>query len=122
MNTNLSSSAPAELETDCLVAVVLDHGEKDHGEKDKPAPEVASSDAALRQAAQEVIASGEVTGKAFETTLVHHPANLKAKRLLLLGGGKSKSPRHPRDRARRCSCHAGSIDRHRRHRRSGPCH
>ena len=91
MNTNLSSSAPAELETDCLVAVVLDHGEKDHGEKDKPAPEVASSDAALRQAAQEVIASGEVTGKAFETTLVHHPANLKAKRLLLLGGGKSKT-------------------------------
>src|ERR1035438_9853105 len=96
MNTNLSYSAPAELETDCLVAVVLDRSEKDrsakdHGEKDKPAPEVASCELALRNAAQEVIASGEVTGKSFETTLVHHPTGLKAKRLLLLGGGKSKT-------------------------------
>ncbi len=91
MNTNLSSSAPAELETDCLVAVVLDQSEKDRGEKDKPSVEVASSDPALRNAAQEVIASGEVSGKSFEATLLHHPANLKAKRLLLLGGGKAKT-------------------------------
>ncbi len=58
MNTNLSSSTPTELETDCLVAVVLDRGEKD-----KPAPEVAISDATVRDAAKELIASGEVTGK-----------------------------------------------------------
>jgi leucyl aminopeptidase len=38
-----------------------------------------------------VIASGEVAAQLFETTLVHHPAKLKAKRLLLLGGGKAKS-------------------------------
>ncbi|MGA3197763.1 MAG: M17 family peptidase N-terminal domain-containing protein, partial [Terriglobales bacterium] len=91
MNSNLSSSAPAQVETECLVAVVLDRSEKDRGEKDKPVVEVASSDTALRNAAQEVIASGEVTGKSFETTLLHHPANLKAKRLLLLGGGKAKT-------------------------------
>ena len=58
MNTNLSSSAPAQVETECLVAVVLDRSEKDRGEKDKPVVEVASSDTALRNAAQEVIASG----------------------------------------------------------------
>jgi leucyl aminopeptidase len=101
MNTNLSFSAPSQVETDCLVAVVLDRseqdrseknrGEKNRGEKDKPAPSVESSDAAVREAAKDVIASGEVTGKMFETTLLHRPAGLKAKRLLLLGGGKAKT-------------------------------
>jgi leucyl aminopeptidase len=96
MNTNLSSSVPSQLETDCLVVVVLDRSEKDRnekdrGEKDKPVPSVESSDAAVREAAQDVISSGEVTGKTFETTLLHRPAGLKAKRLLLLGGGKAKT-------------------------------
>jgi leucyl aminopeptidase len=85
MKINLSSSVPSELETDCLVAVVLDSGEKD-----KPAI-VESSDGGVSAAAKELIASGEVTGKAFETTLLHHPAGLKAKRLLLVGGGKAKN-------------------------------
>jgi leucyl aminopeptidase len=95
MNTNLSSSVPSQVETDCLVVVVLDHADKNQGEKasdkDKPAPSVATSDAAVHAAAQDVIASGEVTAKAFETTLLHRPAGLKAKRLLLLGGGKAKT-------------------------------
>ena len=96
MNTNLSSSAPSQLETDCLVVVVLDRNkndraEKDRGEKDKPAPSVECTDAAVREAAKDVMASGEVTGKTFETTLLHHPSGLKAKRLLLLGGGKAKT-------------------------------
>ena len=96
MNTNLSSSIPSQVETDCLVVVVLDRdekdrSEKDRGEKDKPAPSIESNDAAVREAAQDLIASGEVTGKAFETTLLHRPAGLKAKRLLLLGGGKAKN-------------------------------
>ncbi len=86
MNTNLSSAVPSQQETDCLVVVVLDQGEKD-----KPAVAVATSDTAIREAAKEVIAAGEVTGKSFETTLLHKPAGLKAKRLLLLGGGKSKT-------------------------------
>jgi leucyl aminopeptidase len=86
MNTNLSSSAPSQVETDCLVAVVLDQGEKD-----KSSPMVDTTDPAVRDAAKDVIASGEVTGKTFETTLLHKPAGLKAKRLLLLGGGRAKS-------------------------------
>ena len=91
MNTNLSSSVPSQLETDCLVVVVLDRSEKDRGEKDKPVVTIESSDAAVREAAKDVISSGEVTGKTFETTLLHRPAGLKAKRLLLLGGGKAKT-------------------------------
>src|SRR5271166_4398209 len=91
MNTNLSPSVPSQLETDCLVVVVLDRAEKDQGGKDKPSPSVESSDAAVREAARDVISSGEVTAKAFETTLLHRPAGLKAKRLLLLGGGKASN-------------------------------
>jgi len=96
MNTKLSPSVPSQLETDCLVVVVLDRGEndsskEDRSEKDKPAPTVECADAAVREAAKDVIASGEVTGKSFETTLLHRPAGLKAKRLLLVGGGKAKN-------------------------------
>ena len=95
MNTNLSSSVPSQLETDCLVVVVLDRSEdrqkSDRSEKDKPAPALESSDAAVREGAMDVLSSGEVTGKAFETTLLHNPTGLKAKRLLLLGGGKAKA-------------------------------
>src|SRR5216683_4750540 len=86
MKTNLSFSNPAEVETECLVAVALDRGEKD-----RPQVSIETSDAAVKDAATDVIASGEATGKAFETTLLHHPAKLKAKRLLLLGGGKAKN-------------------------------
>ncbi|MGA2965295.1 MAG: leucyl aminopeptidase [Terriglobales bacterium] len=98
MNTILSFSVPSQLETDCLVVVVLDRNgndndknrtERDRTEKNKPTPSLESSDAAVRAAAQDVIASGEVSGKAFETTLLHRPAGLKAKRLLLVGGGKA---------------------------------
>jgi leucyl aminopeptidase len=36
----------------------------------------------------ELEASGELTGKAYECTLVHRPAGLAAQRLLVVGGGK----------------------------------
>ena len=85
MKPILSSSAPAELQTDCLVAVVLDRGEKD-----KTEVFVATADKAVQEAAADVIASGETTGKSLETTLLHNPGKLKAKRVLLLGGGKAK--------------------------------
>ena len=38
MKTNLSSTSPSQLETDCLVVVALDPAEKDGAEKDKPTP------------------------------------------------------------------------------------
>jgi leucyl aminopeptidase len=95
MKTNLSISNPAEVETECLVAIVLDHAEKDgatknQSRKDKPEVTIECSDAVVKEAADDVIASGEVTGKMFESTLLHHPEKLKAKRLLLLGAGKAK--------------------------------
>jgi leucyl aminopeptidase len=86
MKTTLSSASPAQLETECLVVVVVDRGSKD-----KTEVSVETGDEAVKKAAAEVIATGEVTGKSFETTLLHHPDGLKAKRLLLLGGGKAQS-------------------------------
>ena len=86
MKTNLSVANPAEVETECLVAVALDRGSKE-----KPEILIETSDAAIKEAGQEIVGSGEISGKMFETTLVHHPAKLKAKRLLLIGGGKGKN-------------------------------
>src|SRR6266436_2891941 len=95
MKTNVSFSTPAEVETECLVAIVLDKGEKSHGEQDKPqlSPQLSieTSDTTVKEAAADVISGGEVTGKTFEATLLYHPAKLKAKRLLLLGGGKAST-------------------------------
>ncbi len=85
MKTTLSFSPAAQLETECLVAVVLDRGEKDKTEA------VVSADKAVQQAAADLLSSGDVAGKNFESTWLHKPAGLKAKRLLLLGGGKAKN-------------------------------
>jgi len=86
MKTQLSFAPPAEVETECLAVVVLDQGSKD-----KVEVSVETSDSAIKGATADVMTSGEVTGKIFETTLLHRPAKLKAKRLLLLGGGKAKN-------------------------------
>ena len=85
MKTELSLSTPAEVQTECLVVVALDHGDKD-----KPQPVIEATDAAIKQAAAGVLATGEVTGKIFETTMLHSPGKVKAKRLLIIGGGKAK--------------------------------
>ena len=85
MKTILSLSTPAELDTECLVAVVLDRGEKD-----KTEAFVASGDRSVQESAADVITSSETTGKTLETTLLHKPGKVKAKRVLLLGGGKAK--------------------------------
>ncbi len=86
MKTDLSFASPAEVQTECLAVVVLDHGSRD-----KTEVSLETSDSAIKDATAEAIASGEVTGKIFESTLLHHPAKLKATRLLLLGGGKASN-------------------------------
>src|ERR1051326_1866333 len=42
----------------------------------------------LEKAYAEIFTSGEVAGKALELTLLHQPAGMKAKRILLVGLGK----------------------------------
>jgi leucyl aminopeptidase len=43
-----------------------------------------------RQALQEIQEGGELSGKTFECTLVHRPAGLSARRLLVIGAGKKE--------------------------------
>ncbi len=92
MKTTISLSAPSAIETEALVAVVLDHSSPGSSDKNKkPELKVATSDAAVSTVASDLLASGEVAGKPFETNLLHKPNSLKAKRLLLVSGGGAKN-------------------------------
>src|ERR1700722_6079554 len=93
MKTTISLSTPAQVESEALVAVVLDHAEPARNEKDKdkkPQLKVATADAAVQSLSGDLLASGEVAGKPFETNLLHKPPGVKAKRLLLISGGGAK--------------------------------
>src|SRR5579883_1087204 len=83
MKIHLLQAEAANAETECLVVVAVESGDT----KNQKAS-VLSSNAAIRAAAAGVLDSGECSGKPLESVLVHNPAGLKAKRLLLLGGGK----------------------------------
>src|SRR5215469_7520362 len=83
MKTSLSPAA--QIETECLVALVLDRGEKDQTE-----PYVAARDKPVEAASADLLRGGDITGKSLETAWLYQPSGLKAKRLLLLGGGKAK--------------------------------
>src|ERR1035438_9614580 len=92
MKIVLSTSSPSQFETECIVVAVVDAAEKSsNGDKEKPKPQILSDDPAVLAAGADLVASGEVTGKTLEVTLLHKPAGLKAKRLLLIGGGKTKT-------------------------------
>jgi len=95
METRMIAANPAEVDTECLVVFALDHSVKNPGgdskTKDKPEPRLAVKDAALEKAVADLVSSGEITGKAFETAMLHRPQGLKAKRLLVVGAGKAKS-------------------------------
>ena len=91
MKTILHTGSPSQIETECLVVPVLDTAENNNGDKsDKHNPQLQTDDKSVVAAAADLIASGEVTGKMLETTLLHKPAGVKAKRMLLIGGGKAK--------------------------------
>src|SRR5258708_26967074 len=77
MDIKLVPGSPSTIETECLVTIALDHGEK---QQNTPKLTCLEQDAALNKAVAELIASGEITGKAFETVLLHSPSGLKAKR------------------------------------------
>jgi leucyl aminopeptidase len=83
MDTRLIAANFAEVDTECLVAIALDHGTNQKNE-----PRLAVRDSAVEKAVAELISSGELTGKAYESVMLHRPQGLKARRLLMIGGGK----------------------------------
>jgi leucyl aminopeptidase len=87
MKAQLSFANPAAIETELLAVVAVDT-QTAKGPDAKPAPVLLTSDVAVKAAAESVLASGEYKAGANETLLLHAPAGLKAKRLLIVGLGK----------------------------------
>ncbi len=81
MRISFSSASIETVEADVLIAFAPE-------KKEQP---LAAHLAGLNQATggwlDEIYASGEFSGKAYETALLHRPQGLKAKRLLVVGAG-----------------------------------
>src|SRR5579859_2749222 len=87
MRTDLSFTPLAQIETE-LLAVLATDTQTAKGPDVKPQPVLLTSDEAVRAAAAAVLSTGEYKASSNETILLHAPAGLKAKRLLIVGVGK----------------------------------
>jgi leucyl aminopeptidase len=87
MHTELSFSPLAGIGTELLIVPAFDT-QTAKGPDAKPLPVLLSADEAIQSAATAVLASGEFKAAANETVLLHAPAGLAAKRLLIVGLGK----------------------------------
>jgi len=81
MQITIETRPPAAIETEALVSYVF--------EQDNPIEgAVAELDRIAGGALRKLAASGEITGKSLEMTLLHSVSGLAAERLLLVGAGK----------------------------------
>jgi len=87
MHTELSFAPLAGIETELLVVLAIDT-QTAKGPEAKAQPVLLSADQAVQSAAAVVLATGEFKAGANETVLLHAPAGLAAKRLLIVGLGK----------------------------------
>jgi leucyl aminopeptidase len=87
MRTDLSFSPLAQIESELLAVTAIDT-QTAKGPDAKPQPVLLTSDEAVRSAAAAVLSSGEFKAGSNEALLLHAPAGLKARRLLIVGLGK----------------------------------
>jgi len=87
MRTDLSHAAIAGIAIE-LLAVLAADTQTAKGPDAKPQPKLLTTDAAVQAAAVGVLATGEYKAGANETVLLHAPAGIAAKRLLIVGLGK----------------------------------
>ena len=87
MRTQLSFAPLPGIETE-LLAVLAADTQTSKAPDARPAPVLLTADPVLLAAAAAVLTSGEFKGGANETLLLHAPAGLAAKRLLIVGLGK----------------------------------
>jgi leucyl aminopeptidase len=87
MKPQLSFAPLAGIETELLSVLAADT-QTDRGSDAKALPVLLITDEAVKAAAAAVLASGEFKAGANETLLLHAPAGLSAKRLLIVGLGK----------------------------------
>ena len=81
MQIQLESQPYYSLQADALITYVFDKESKLDGV-------LGDIDRAMKGRLASLVASGEITGKALETVLIHFPEGLAAQRLLLVGAGK----------------------------------
>src|SRR5258708_40008728 len=87
MHTQLSFENLAAIETELLAVLAID-SQSAKGTEARPQPVLLTANEAIRAAAAAVLATGEFKAAANETLLLHAPAGLVAKRLLIVGLGK----------------------------------
>jgi len=87
MRTQLSSVPLPVIETPLLAVFAVDT-QTAKGPDAKPSPTLLTADSAVQAAAAAVLATGEYKAGPNETVLLHAPAGLAAKRLLIVGLGK----------------------------------
>jgi leucyl aminopeptidase len=83
LKIEFESGPLAPFETPALAVAAFEGGSTSSGT-------VELLPAETRALLEELKASGELTGKALETTLLHRPAGLGAKKLLIVGAGKKE--------------------------------
>ena len=86
METKLLFSPSAEVETPLMAVLAVDAAAKGAA---KPEVRLLSGDAVLERAARALLNDGEFRAESCETLLIHNPAGVKAKRLLIVGLGKA---------------------------------
>ena len=86
MKTTLQTGRAAAVETELLVAFTTDAAS---GKDAKPEISLLAEEEAIKNTASGVLTTGEFASGSNEAILLHAPAGLKAKRLLLVGLGKS---------------------------------
>ena len=86
MNTKILFAPSADVETELLAVFAVDVAAP---KIPKPEARLLAGDDAAAKAVQSVLDGGEFKAEACETLLLHNPAGLKAKRLLIVGLGKA---------------------------------
>jgi len=87
MKTQLKLAPLSGIETEILAVLAVDTQTSKDSDA-KPLPALLTADVTVQAAAKAILASGEFKAGANETALLHAPAGLAAKRLLLVGLGK----------------------------------
>jgi leucyl aminopeptidase len=87
MHAELSFTPLAGAQSELLVVLAVDT-QTAKGPDAKPQPTLLTADGAINSAAANVLASGEFKAGVNETVLIHAPAGLAARRLLVIGLGK----------------------------------
>ena len=86
MKIKIANTDPISFETEALVVLAIDGGDKDNNK-----PEFQAKADTFAKNANDLVASKEITGRLLETTTLHKPEGLKTKRLLIVGCGKAKN-------------------------------